>query len=183
MLLPWLDRYVLLSASGTATASRSTSRIRCSEIQRWSTDAVRRALTIQLLALHNATLCRVDEEHVAGRRRPFAERSRWAPESAASDKNHEVVVGDDVATGTESIWIEHGADAPPIGERYRGRSIPSLHRRRMNSKNARRSGDIVSSPSHASGMTSSSHAAATFLRAPEAPAHCRATQSHSGRRR
>ena len=43
--------------------------------------------------------------------------------------DHVVVVGDDIARGTQAIAVEGGADLTTIGERHRSRTVPGFHQR------------------------------------------------------
>ena len=44
-------------------------------------------------------------------------------------QHDQVVLGDDVAAGTQAVAVERGADDAAVGEGDGGRSVPRLHQR------------------------------------------------------
>ena len=85
-----------------------------------------RELVLQLLAVHDASLRGVHQQHVAGTQAAFRAHvlGRHRKRARLRREDDVVVVGDDVAAGAQAVAIEHRADLSPVGERDGGGSVP-----------------------------------------------------------
>ena len=67
--------------------------------------------------------------------------------------DHAVVVGHDVAAGSQAVAVEHGADRTAVGEGDRGRPVPRLHQAAMKPVEVALTWGIESLFSQASGIS------------------------------
>ena len=88
---------------------------------------------LDLVVFDEAPGLGVDEEHAARLQAALAhDAARLDVEHADLAREHdEPVVGDDVATGSQSVAVERGADEGTVGEDDRGRAVPRLHEHRV----------------------------------------------------
>ena len=72
---------------------------------------------------------RIDQKHLPGFKPPFAFDvfGIQVDDADFGRQDHPVVVGDDIARGTQSVAIQDGTDPDPVAERHRGRSVPRFH--------------------------------------------------------
>ena len=75
---------------------------------------------------NNAALFGIDHEHLARLQTPFlldlALRNRQC--SGFRGQDHDIVIGQNVAARTQSVSVEHGADAHTVGKSDSGRTVP-----------------------------------------------------------
>ena len=97
-------------------------------------------------------------------------------------QDHQIVVGDDIARGTQAVAVQGGADLAAVGEGDGGGAVPRLHQRGMIFV------ESLALGIHASccrprlpGSASSPHGPADSRRPPAAPAHCRGRRCRTGR--
>ena len=90
-----------------------------------------RQLILELVAVDQAALRRVHHQDGAGTQTPLGAHARWRDRKCArfGGQHHEVVIGHDVAPGTQPVTVQHRADVSAIGERDGGGTIPRLHQR------------------------------------------------------
>ena len=88
---------------------------------------------LDLVVFDEAPGLGVDEEHAARLQAALAhDAARLDVEHADLAREYdEPVVGDDVATGSQSVAVERGADQGTVGEDDRGRAVPRLHEHRV----------------------------------------------------
>ena len=90
-------------------------------------------LLLEPVVTDDATLRGIDEEHPTGLKTPsLDDLGRFDVEHADLAGHHDQTVGGDpVATGSQTVAIEHGADDRSVGESDGRRTIPRLHQAGM----------------------------------------------------
>ncbi|CAB4704754.1 unannotated protein [freshwater metagenome] len=90
-------------------------------------------VALDLVVLDDATLCGVDQEHAARLQATLAHDSALVEVEHAdlAGQHHDVVVGDPVATGAQTVAVEHRTDQRAVGEAHAGGAVPRLHQRRV----------------------------------------------------
>ena len=88
-------------------------------------------LRLDLGIVDDATLLKIDQQHLAWLQAPFLDDAAFRDGQRArfGGHDHHVVVGDQVARGAQSVAVERSADLAAIGERDRGGAVPRLHHR------------------------------------------------------
>jgi hypothetical protein len=88
-------------------------------------------LVLQFLVVDDAALLQVDQEHLAGLQAPLLDDARLGDRQHArlAGHHHQVVVGDDVARGAQTVAVERGTDLLAVGEHHRRRAVPRLQHR------------------------------------------------------
>ncbi len=80
---------------------------------------------------HDAVLVQVDEQHLARLQAPLGDDLllRHRQHAHLGGEHDQIVVGDEIAGGTQAVAVERRADLAPVGEGDRGRAVPRLHQR------------------------------------------------------
>jgi hypothetical protein len=88
---------------------------------------------LELLVVDHPALLEVDQEHLAGLQAPLAHDLVLGHRQHAGlgSHDHQVVVGDAVARGTQAVAVQRGADLAAVGEHDGGRAVPGLQHRRV----------------------------------------------------
>ena len=83
-------------------------------------------IALDLLILDDAALFEIDQQHFARLQPPFARDFffRHRQHARFGGEDHQIVRGDDVARGPETVAVQRGADLPAVGEGNRSRTIP-----------------------------------------------------------
>ena len=83
----------------------------------------------QFGVVDDAALLHVDEEHLARLQAPLLDDLvvRNVQHAHFRGHHHQVVVGDQVARGPETVAVQGGADLAAVGEGHRGRAVPGFH--------------------------------------------------------
>ncbi len=83
---------------------------------------------LELLIVDHAALLQVDQEHLARLQAPFAHDLvfRHWQHAGLGAHDHQIVVGDAVARGTQAVAVQGGADLTAVGEHDGRRAIPGL---------------------------------------------------------
>ncbi len=90
-----------------------------------------RERALELVVVDDAALLGVDQQHLPRLQPPLPDDLALGNVEHADlgGHDHEIVVGDDVARGSQSVAIERRADLAAVGERHRRRAVPGLHQR------------------------------------------------------
>ena len=90
-------------------------------------------LVFEFLVVDDAALLKIDEQHLAGLQAPFLDdlRLRHIEYAHFRSENDMVVVGDDVARGTQPVAIQRRANLLAVGEGNGRRTVPWLHESRV----------------------------------------------------
>ena len=92
-----------------------------------------RELIFQLFVINNAALLEVDQKHLAGLQTPFVHDTTLGhgQNPSLGGHDHQSVVGDAIARGSQAVAVERRTDLATIGKGKRSWTIPRLHHRRM----------------------------------------------------
>jgi len=88
---------------------------------------------LELFILDDPSLLKVNEQHFAGLKSPFARDilfAKWEHAALRCEAN-DIIFGDAEAGRTQSVAIERSANLSPIGEAYRCWAIPWFHQSSM----------------------------------------------------
>ena len=88
---------------------------------------------LDVVVVDDAAPLEVDQQHLAGLQAPLPDDATLVDRQDADlgAHHHQVVVGDDVARGTQPVAVEGRADLAAVGEGDGGRAVPRLHQRRV----------------------------------------------------
>ncbi len=86
-------------------------------------------LGLDLLVGNDASLGKVDEQHLAGLQPPFLHDVLFGYRQHAGLRRHddEPVISDEIAGGPKAIAVERGADLAAVAEGHGCRAVPRLH--------------------------------------------------------
>ena len=90
-------------------------------------------LLLQLVIVDDASGLHVDEEHLARLQTPFLDDLLFGEIQHAhfGRHQHDVVFGDQIARGTQTVTVQRRADHAAVGEGHGGGAVPRLHQRGM----------------------------------------------------
>ena len=88
---------------------------------------------LHLRIVDDAAFLQVDQQHLAWLQPPLADDAffRHGQHAGLGRHDHMIVVGHDVACGTQAVAIQRRADLAAISEGDRRRTVPRLHQRRV----------------------------------------------------
>ena len=88
-----------------------------------------RQLGLDLIVIDDATLLKVDQQHLARLQAPFLDDLFLGDRQHAHFRSHDdlVVVGHQITGGTQAVAIQGGADLAAIGEGDGGWAVPRFH--------------------------------------------------------
>ena len=84
---------------------------------------------LDLVVLDDATLLRVDDEHLARSKTALTHHTTRldVEHTDLTREHHEPLIGHEVAAGTETVAVEGGSHEGAVGEDEGGRAVPRLH--------------------------------------------------------
>ena len=136
-----LDVFLRVAKSLLAIEHGSGSRLnllsRCRHFVQTDADlfnplTVRLGFSQRILQFHivnDATLFKVDQEHLARLQAPFLDDFLFRNRQHAGfgSHDHEVIIGHQITGRTQAVTVKRGTNLATIGKSNRGRAVPRLH--------------------------------------------------------